>query len=115
MKARGKSGGRLALFQELLTPGPEGGHIVPPVDHLKDEAYAFLTAAADTTGNAVSWAAYEIVSDPVKYNRLTKELGAAFSDLMATLNFMTLEKLPYLVSSALSTLDALLTCSSPGP
>jgi cytochrome P450 len=67
--------------------------VVPPVDHLKDEAYAVLAAAADTTGNAMTWAAYEIVSDPAKSKRLTAELKAAFPDSNAPLDLMTLEKL----------------------
>jgi cytochrome P450 len=86
------------IFHELLTPDPDQGYVVPPVDHLKDEAYTILGASADTAGNAMTWATYEVVSDPVMYKRLADELAAAFPDPNARLDLMTLEKLPYLVS-----------------
>jgi hypothetical protein len=42
------------IFHELLTPDPDQGYVVPPVDHLKDEAYTILGASADTAGNAMT-------------------------------------------------------------
>jgi cytochrome P450 len=60
------------IFHELLTPDPDQGYVVPPVDHLKDEAYTILGASADTAGNAMTWATYEAVSDPVMYKRLAR-------------------------------------------
>jgi cytochrome P450 len=99
MEAGRKSDARQTIFHELLTPDPDQGYVVPPVDHLKDEAYTILGASADTTGNAMTWATYEVVSDPTIYKRLTAELKAAYPDPNARLNFVALEKLPYLVSA----------------
>jgi hypothetical protein len=85
------------IFQDLLTPDPDHGYVVPTVDQLKDEAYSILGAAADTSGNAMTVSAYEVVSDPAMYKKLTAELRRAFPDPKARLDFVTLEKLPYLV------------------
>jgi cytochrome P450 len=98
MEAGRKSDTRPTIFHKLLTSDSDEGYVVPPLDHLKDEAYTILGASADTTGNAMTYATYEIVSDPAMYKRLRNELIAAFPDPNARLDFVTLEKLPYLVS-----------------
>jgi cytochrome P450 len=72
--------------------------VVPTVDDLKDEAYSMLAAAADTTGNAMTVAAYKVVSNPEIYAKVREELEAAFPDPNATLDFVKLEQLPYLAS-----------------
>jgi cytochrome P450 len=98
MDAGRKSKSRPTIFQELLTP-KEDGYIVPTVDQIKDEAYSTLGAAADTTGNAMTVAARGIVSDPAIYQKLQAELKDAFPDAQARLDFVELEKLPYLVGN----------------
>src|SRR5271170_5617343 len=90
-------GSRITIFQELLTPDIDEGYVVPPIDHLKGEAYGILAAAADTTDNAMTVAAQHVVSNPVIYKKLTAELRAAFPDPNSRLDSVTLEKLPYLV------------------
>jgi hypothetical protein len=90
---------RPSIFKALLSPDEKAnGYVVPTVDQLKDEAFSILGAAADTTGNAMTVAAYNVVNDPAIYERLTKELEAEFPDAEARLDFVSLEKLPYLVS-----------------
>ena len=86
------------IFQSLLTPNPSQGHVVTAVKQLKDEAYSILGAASNTTGNAITVAAYEVILDPAKYKKLTDELRAASPDPHLRLDLLTLEKLPYLVS-----------------
>jgi cytochrome P450 len=68
------------------------------VDELKDEAYIIVAAAADTTGNALTIAAYNVVLNKEIYRTLTTELEEAFPDSAANLDFVTLQQLPYLVS-----------------
>ena len=46
----------------------------------------------------MTMAAYHIVSNQAIYRKLTAELQTAFFDPKTRLDFMTLEKLPYLVS-----------------
>jgi hypothetical protein len=88
-----------SIFKALLSPDEKvKGYVVPTVDNLKDEAYSILAAAADTTGNGMTVAAFNVVNDPAIYERLTKELVAEFPDTDARLDFVRLEKLPYLVS-----------------
>ena len=71
---------------------------MPSVDDLKDEAYSILAAAADTIGNSMTVAAYHVVRNPDIYKRLTAELKATFPDPNTKLDFVSLERLPYLVS-----------------
>ena len=61
------------------------------------EAYSILAAAADTTGNAMTVAAFNVLSNPLIYQRLVQDLEEAFPDPNATLEFVELEKMPYLV------------------
>jgi hypothetical protein len=55
------------MFQHLLTPGITDEYVVRSVDDLKDEAYSVLGAAADTTGNCMTVAAYHVVRNPDIY------------------------------------------------
>ncbi len=100
MDAGRKSNARPTIFQELLTPNVTDGYVVPTVDQIKDEAYSILGAAADTTGNAMTVAAYHVVSTPPIYEKLKAELKAEFPDPKARLDFIALERLPYLVSAS---------------
>lgn len=93
----GKKIVRPTIFHQLLRPDAAEGYTVPSVEQLKDEAYILLAAAADTTGNALTIAAYNVAINPEIYGRLTTELREAFPD-EASMDFITLEKLPYLVS-----------------
>jgi cytochrome P450 len=87
------------IFKDLLTADPKQDYVPPTPEQLKDEAYSILAAAADTTGNAMTVAAYQVVSDPVIYRKLTAELKSAFPNPTSKMDYLTLEKLPYLVSA----------------
>lgn len=87
-----------SIFPALLAP-PEGIP-APSVEEIKDEALSILAAAADTTGNAMTVSAYNVVNNPEIYKRLYAELEGAFPNADDMLDYATLEKLPYLVCSA---------------
>ncbi|KAF2454062.1 cytochrome P450 [Lineolata rhizophorae] len=87
---------RPTIFTELLKPENYPGRPVPSTMELKDECYSILVAAADTTGNAMTTAAYHIMANRDIYDKLRAELFSAFPDPHATLDFLTLERLPYL-------------------
>ncbi|KAH8704058.1 cytochrome P450 [Talaromyces proteolyticus] len=89
---------RPTIFHRLLSPDAADEYIVPTVDELKDEAYIIVAAAADTTGNAMTVATYNVVLNQDIYIQLTTELKNAFPDPSANLDFATLEKLPYLTA-----------------
>ena len=72
--------------------------MVPTPDQIKDEACSILNAASDTTGDAMTVAAHNVVADQHIYRTLTEELKAAFPDPDEKLEYVTLEKMPYLVS-----------------
>jgi cytochrome P450 len=89
---------RKTIFHLLLNPNATEGHVVPTVDDLADESFAICTAAADTTGNCMTIAAYNVVSNPTIYSDLKKELRENFPDATAVLSFTALERLPYLTA-----------------
>jgi cytochrome P450 len=67
------------------------------VAHLEDEAYTVLTAAADTTGNAMTTICRYVFADRFIYDKLHTELKAAFPVDNEAMRYQALEKLPYLV------------------
>ena len=67
------------------------------VDNLEDEAYTVITAAADTTGNAMTTIMRSVITDRNIYEKLHLELKTAFPDDTVTMKYKVLEKLPYLV------------------
>ena len=91
---------RPTIFSELIDPEKQDGWPVPPTHELKDEVYSILGAAADTTGNAMTVACYKVIGNRDINSVLRKELHTAFPDPDAKLDFVTLERLPYLVRCA---------------
>jgi cytochrome P450 len=83
MEAGRKSEASKTIFHELLTADPNIGYVVPPLDHLKDETFVALSASSDITGNAMTVATYEAISDPEMYRRLAAELKEAFPNAHA--------------------------------
>ncbi|KAF7172649.1 hypothetical protein CNMCM5623_004799 [Aspergillus felis] len=89
---------RKTVFHQLLRPDDTEGYKVPTVEQLSEDAYILIAAAADTTGNALTIAAYNVVSNPEIYERLTAELREKIPDPEAKMDLVTLEKLPYLTA-----------------
>ena len=100
---------RVTLFYELLRPGVVGGRPTPSVDDLVEEALTIIGAGSETTGDTLDLIAYYVLSNGEIYNKLTAELEESFPDPTITLDFVTLEKLPYLVRPVQSTLYHRLT------
>ena len=96
----GKDLGRQTIFTTLLTndESKPDGYRVPTTWQLKDEAYSVLAAAADTTGNAMTVAAFNVLYNQAIYQKLVNELESRFPDRYAELRFADLEKLPYLTA-----------------
>jgi hypothetical protein len=84
------------IFEALLAPAD--GYEVPTPEQIKDESYAVLNTASDTTGNAMTVAAYNTVINAEIYGKLTAELKASFPNPDEKLEYSKLEKLPYLVT-----------------
>ncbi|GAB7363733.1 hypothetical protein MBLNU230_g4301t1 [Neophaeotheca triangularis] len=98
-KREGKALGRQTIFTMLLSPeNKPQGYIVPDTMQLKDEAYSVLAAAADTTGNAMTVAAFHVLDNPPVSQKLVAELEASFPLQNDELPFVKLEKLPYLTA-----------------
>lgn len=90
-----KDDARPTIFSALMDP--QEGFSKGAVDNLEDEAYTVITAAADTTGNAMTTMTRCVVENPTIYRRLHAELCEAFPDPNTDLTYAALEKLPYLV------------------
>ncbi|KAL4776899.1 cytochrome P450 [Aspergillus nidulans var. acristatus] len=95
---RGEKASRTTIFHELLRPDAAEGYAVPNVDELSSEAQNILGAASDTTGNTLTIAAYNVVRNPDIYARLSAEIKEAFPNPKGHLEFVALEKLPYLTA-----------------
>lgn len=91
---------RRTIFHELLDPSIAPDHVVPSVENIKDEAYTVMLAAADTTGSTLCTIAYNLTlpSNRHIYQKLVAELKGAYPDPTTKMEFLILEKLPYLVS-----------------
>ncbi|KAK5653086.1 hypothetical protein OQA88_9373 [Cercophora sp. LCS_1] len=92
---------RRTIFHNLLDPEVKvslAGHQRPSVENMVGEAFAVLTAASDTTGNAMTVAAYHVITNPKVYAKLMAELTEAFPDdgSVSGMRFSQLERLPYL-------------------
>ena len=68
----------------------------PSINHIVDEAYGLTVAAAETTANAMAICVFHVIYNPTIYTKLRKELLEAFPDPTAPLDYLSLEKLPYL-------------------
>jgi hypothetical protein len=73
------------------------GHVILLVNNLKDKTYIILATAEDTTKNALTIAAYNIILDNTIYYTLTAELKEVFPGPNIRLDFVLLKRLPYLV------------------
>ncbi|CBX95728.1 hypothetical protein IAQ61_004561 [Plenodomus lingam] len=85
---------RPTIFSALMDP--KEGFSKGAVDNLEDEAYTVITAAADTTGNAMTTMVRCVVENSNIYRRLHAELCEAFPDPESELTYAALERLPYL-------------------
>lgn len=92
----GEGSPRPTIFSALLTAAEQPETV--KTDNVVDEAYTVLTAAADTTGNAMTTILRHVVSDPVIYKKIHMELKTTFPDRTRYVDYAVLEKLPYLVS-----------------
>jgi cytochrome P450 len=84
------------VFHQLLDPNASEGHVVPNVEELTEEMFTILTAGGETTGNAMTIITYYVLSDPEIYRKLVSELKTAFTEKQTSLEYLRLEKLPYL-------------------
>jgi cytochrome P450 len=64
---------------------------------LEDESLSLIAASADTVGNALTMATYQILKNPSIHKRLFAELQEAIPNSLNIPGFAELEKLPYLV------------------
>ncbi|KAI9773785.1 MAG: hypothetical protein M1840_006010 [Geoglossum simile] len=89
---------RVTVFHELLRPDAMEGCPSPSVDDFVEEAMSLIGAGSETTGNTFDMTTYYVLSSGEIYDKLTTELEGSFPDPSLTLDFVTLEKLPYLTA-----------------
>ena len=86
------------IFHQLLDPDASEGHVVPNVEELTEEMFTILTAGGETTGHAMTVITYYVLSNPDIYQKLVSELKMTFPNKTTNLEYLKLEKLPYLTS-----------------
>ncbi len=89
---------RETIFHQILQSERVKNGNVPTIQELEDEVYVILAAASETTGNALTVAAYHIVRNPQICATLLKELRTEFPDENGSMEYKSLKALPYLVS-----------------
>ncbi|KAK0620047.1 benzoate 4-monooxygenase cytochrome P450 [Immersiella caudata] len=88
---------RKTIFHTILNPeAGEGDYKAPPMQQIVEEAWGITGAAVETSGNSLGLIAFRVLNDREVHRRLTEELITAFPDPSARMDFLTLEKLPYL-------------------
>lgn len=84
------------MFHQMLDPNVPEGRLAPSDSNPADEAMSITAAGADSTGNAISYALFHVLSDPAIFHKTIDELQKAFPDATKPCDWTTLESLPYL-------------------
>jgi len=88
---------RETIFHTILNPeAGEEDYRVPEMQKVVDEAYGITGAAVETTGNTLAVCAFWVLYERGVQERLRRELVEAFPDPRKRMDYLTLEKLPYL-------------------
>lgn len=97
---KGVMSGRKTIFHTILA-GPEdgeGGYVVPEMRKVVGEAFGIAGAAVETTGNVLTVCAFWVLRMREIQERLREELVGAFPDEERPMEYLVLEKLPYLTA-----------------
>ena len=95
----GKEGGsERMILGEIVKGRNEAKYGVVSKRRLEEEALSLIAASADTVGNALTMATFQLLRHPDVLQRLKGELRAEIPDPDCVPGFARLEKLPYLVS-----------------
>jgi cytochrome P450 len=86
---------RQTIFHALLEADAETGRAVRSTQNLADESMSLTSAAADSTGNAMAYAVFSVLSDSEIHKRVLDELRQSFPDDVSQMDMTSLEKLPY--------------------
>jgi hypothetical protein len=86
---------RKTIFHALLEADAENGSATRSTQNLADEAMSLTSAAADSTGNAMAYAVFSVLSDRVIHKRVLDELRQRLPDDSSPMDMTSLEKLPF--------------------
>ncbi|KAM0128658.1 hypothetical protein ACHAO1_008880 [Botrytis cinerea] len=86
------------VFDLLLTPTPGEPRSEFSIPDLVDEAFLFVFAGTDTTGNTITNAFYYILSSPSVYSKILDELTAYGITSHETFDCNVVQRLPYLTA-----------------
>ena len=71
---------RSTIFHQLLDPSAAEEHVMPSVNDLANESFSICTAAADTSGNTMIIVAYNVVANPVIYEKSGVRVEGGFPE-----------------------------------
>ena len=83
----------------MLNPNLEKGQFTPSLNELSADTVFLLIARTDTTAHNLIVATYSLLTNPSILASLKAELREAMPDKDSLLDWVALEKLPYLVQS----------------
>ena len=87
------------IFDTTLKPNLEKGQKIQPIGNLTADAFTFVMAGTDTSSHTLVVALYNLLdSRPDVLQALKQELRTKIRDRKSSIEWASLEKLPYLVS-----------------
>lgn len=86
------------VFDINLNPNLEKGQFTPAIDEMAADACTLLMAGADTTGNTLVFITWALLNNSQMMHRLKAELRELMPGREDAVDWVGLEKLPYLVS-----------------
>lgn len=89
------------MFDVNLNPNLEKGQFKPTNDEMAADACALLIAGTDTSGNTMVVITWALLNNPQMMQRLKTELREVMPRREDAVDWLRLEKLPYLVSRGL--------------
>ncbi len=85
------------VFDTVLNPDTEKGEYSPSDHDLTADAVFIFVAGTDTTANTLAIGTWNLLRNPHMLQALKSELRQAIPEMNTTLDWVTLENLPYLV------------------
>ena len=93
------------IYRELLNPEAIKGHSVPSKEQLLHEAELLFAAGSHTVGTALMTGVHHLLRNPETKKRLMDEIRSSWPVLDKPPSYDVLEKLPFLASIFLVTVQ----------
>lgn len=96
------------IYRELLNPKAIKGNTVPSLIQLLHEAELLYSAGSHTVGTVLMTGVHRLLHNPETKRRLVEEVRSAWPVLDKPPSYEELEKLPFLASAVLVSIETIL-------